>query len=92
MPHSLRKFLYQELHEEVGHLEVGRLYALPRERLHWPNMQSDIKNHTSKSCRCIMDKNPKINTHASCGALDSKMPFQLVSLDFVKVESCKGGF
>ena len=92
MPFPLRKFVYQELHEEMGHLGIDRVYALARERFYWPNMESDIENHISKACKCVMDKKPNVNTRAPCGSLDSKMPFELVSLDFMKVDKCKGGF
>lgn len=37
LPQKLRRTVYRELHEEMGHLGVERLLALARERFYWPH-------------------------------------------------------
>ena len=38
LPASLRRLLYQELHENMGHLGHERVYSLARDRCYWPFM------------------------------------------------------
>ena len=34
---SLRRLIYKELHENMGHLGPERVYQLPKNRFYWPS-------------------------------------------------------
>ena len=44
LPASLRWLLYQELHENMGHLGHERVYSLAGDRCYWPFMGKDIEH------------------------------------------------
>ena len=48
LPASLRWLLYQELHENMGHLGHERVYSLARDRCYWPFMGRDIEHFITK--------------------------------------------
>ena len=43
LPQELRRRVYKELHEDMGHLGTERVLALARDRFYWPYMRKDIE-------------------------------------------------
>ena len=53
---SLRWLLYQELHEDMGHLGHDRVYSVALDHCYWPFMGRDIEHFVTKICRCVRQK------------------------------------
>lgn len=92
LPPRFHRTVYRELHEEMGHLGVERVLHLARERFFWPNMRRDIEHHLTHECSCLKQKRPNVKPRAPMENIQSTAPFELVSLDFIHLESSKGGY
>ena len=92
LPEKYKRLVYKELHEEMGHLGFDRVLTLARDRFYWPRMASDIKHFVTKVCTCLKDKRPNLNRKAPLQPIITTEPFELVSIDFLHLEKCKGGY
>lgn len=48
LPKKYHHIIYQELHEEMGHLGVERVVQLAREHFFWPYMQRDTTHFVTR--------------------------------------------
>ena len=92
MPKKYRKRVYEELHENMGHLGADRVIELARERFYWPFMRADITHYVTKVCQCLKQPKPAVHVNAPLQPIISTGPFQLVSMDFVHLEPSSGGY
>ncbi|KAL6471946.1 hypothetical protein MHYP_G00205960 [Metynnis hypsauchen] len=92
LPRKFRGMVLQMLHNEMGHQGVDRTSSLVRERFFWPHMQKDIDHHVLKSCTCLKQKKPSRETRAPLTSIVTTQPFELVSIDFLHLDKCKGGY
>ena len=92
LPLKLRKVVYKELHEEMGHLGADRVYQLAKDRFYWPHMMQDITHYVTKVCPCLKQRRPNLSTRAPMQSISSSSPFELVSIDFVHLERSSGGY
>ena len=58
LPKKYHKRVYEELHENMGHLGADRVVELARERFYWPFMRADITHYVTKMCRCLKQRKP----------------------------------
>lgn len=92
VPPKFRPLILNQLHEEMGHLGVERTLHLVRERFFWPHMQRDVEHHINKVCSCVKRKRPQRAVRAPLTNIVTTYPFELVSIDFLHLEKCKGGY
>lgn len=92
VPPKFRPLILNQLHEEMGHLGVERTLHLARERFFWPHMQRDIEHHINKVCSCVKRKRPQRAVRAPLTSIATTYPFELVAIDFLHLEKCKGGY
>ncbi|KAM9735208.1 uncharacterized protein ACNS7B_014526 [Menidia menidia] len=92
IPPKFRPLILKQMHEEMGHLGVERTLHLVRERFFWPHMQRDIEHHINKVCSCVKRKRPQKAVRAPLTSIVTTYPFELVSIDFLHLEKCKGGY
>uniref|UniRef100_A0A3P9KJ86 Gypsy retrotransposon integrase-like protein 1 n=1 Tax=Oryzias latipes TaxID=8090 RepID=A0A3P9KJ86_ORYLA len=92
LPKKFHKLIYKELHEDIGHLGVERVLTLIRDRFYWPRMQKDIEHYVTQGCSCLKNKRPNKPTRAPLINITTTYPFELVSVDFLHLEKCKGGY
>lgn len=92
LPSKFYPLIYRELHEEMGHLGVERTLHLVRNRFYWPHMQRDIEHYITKVCSCIKSKRPNRQTRAPLKSIVTTYPFEMVSIDYLHLEKCKGGY
>ena len=78
---SLRDLVYQELHEEMGHLGGERLYQLAKERFYWPGMEKDIKDFIRNKCICLTQKKPHMLPQAPFRSVKLSGPMDIVGID-----------
>jgi transposase InsO family protein len=76
----------------MGHLGSDRVEELCRQRFYWPCMRTDIEDFIKKKCTCIASKKPNVREQALLIPVESSYPFEIVSVDYLKLDPCKGGF
>ena len=92
LPESLHDMVFVELHQKMGHLGLERVLDLARRRFFWPHMGADIDHFIKKKCSCVISKKPNVPERAPLQPIHATRPFEMVSIDFLKVDKCKGGY
>ena len=92
LPKALKSIVYDELHSKMGHLGAERVCDLARERFFWPHMAKDIEDFIANKCRCLIQKKPHTEKTAPMGRITSSSPLEIVSIDFVHLETSSGGY
>ncbi|KAK3525684.1 hypothetical protein QTP70_004904 [Hemibagrus guttatus] len=92
LPTQLKRTVLREMHDEMGHQGLDRTTSLIRDRFFWPYMQKDIENYVLRTCCCIKQKKPCRETRAPLKNIKTTHPFELVSIDFLHLDKCKGGY
>ncbi|XP_022082929.1 uncharacterized protein LOC110975093 [Acanthaster planci] len=55
-------------------------------------MKRDVEHYCTRVCRCLKDKPPARYNKESLGTITTTAPFEVVSVDFLRLERSKGGF
>ena len=92
LPEVYHPIVYAELHAKMGHLASDRVEDLARMRFYWPHMCKDIDFYIRNKCSCVMSKKPNVAERAALKPISSSYPFEIVSIDFLHLDRCKGGF
>ena len=92
LPKCYRPLAIKHLNDDLGHLGADRVIELARERFYWPHMARDINHFVTNMCQCIRSKKPVVNFRAPALSNITSAPFELVSIDFVHLEKCVGGY
>ena len=89
LPEEYRKAALQGCHDQVGHLGRDRTLELLRDRYFWPGMTKEASDYVAHCERCIRRKIPP--NRAPLINISSSFPLELVCIDYLSLESCKGG-
>ena len=92
LPECLHHLVYIELHQKMGHLGLEKVMDLSRRRFFWPHMEADTDYFIKKQCTCIVSKKPNIPERAPLVPIQATYPFEIVAIDYLKVDRGKGGF
>ena len=92
LPKEYHYLVYKHLHEQLGHLGVDRVMELARKRFYWSGMYKDIEKYVKCVCKCLKDKKPNIQHREELGRIESTQPFEVICIDFLHLDKCKGGF
>ena len=55
-------------------------------------MSADVQNYIQKKCRCVANKAPNVKERAPLVPIEATHPFQMVSIDYLKLEPCKNKY
>lgn len=91
IPTELKPTVLRELHNEMGHQGFDRTLSLIRDRFFWPYMQRETEQYVM-SCACLKQKKPSRETRTPLVNITTTYPFELVSVDFLHVDKCRGGY
>lgn len=86
IPQALRS-----LHNDLGHPGRDRTISLLRERFYWPGMLQDTEKWIQKCDRCLKNKT-QTNSRAPLINIKTSQPLELICMDFLSLETSKGGF
>uniref|UniRef100_A0A3B3SXZ0 Gypsy retrotransposon integrase-like protein 1 n=1 Tax=Paramormyrops kingsleyae TaxID=1676925 RepID=A0A3B3SXZ0_9TELE len=92
LPRTYHELVYKELHKDMGHLGAERVLNLIRDRFYWAHMKRDVEHYVTRVCSCLRSKRPNRVTRAPLTNITTTYPFELVSIDFLHLERCKGGY
>lgn len=91
LPEKYKETVLKELHNKMGHQGMDRTTSLIQDRFFWPYMRKEIEQYVL-SCTCLKQKTPARETRAPLTNIVTTQPFELVSVDFLHLDKCKGGY
>ena len=89
LPKRFRAEALRRCHDEMGHLGGERTVQLLRERFFWVSMRSEVLRYVANCLPCIRRKTPATQ-RAHLEKMESVGPMELVCIDFLTLEPCKG--
>ncbi|KAI4887981.1 hypothetical protein NFI96_001880 [Prochilodus magdalenae] len=92
LPEQYKARVLEELHNNMGHQGAERTVSLVRDRFFWPHLQSDVEHYVTRACVCLKQKKPSRENRAPLTNIVTTQPFELVSVDFLHLDQCKGGY
>ena len=88
LPRKLIPEVLQSCHDDMGHQGRQRTLSLVRERFFWPRMYTEVISYVTSCNRC---QHSKATPHvAPMMPIQVSQPFELVHMDFLSLEKCKG--
>ena len=83
LPSNFRRRVVLACHDEMGHLGMDRTLLLLQDRVYWPGMSKDIREHIRTCGRCerFKDKPAKEEIEQT----DAHYPLELVHVDFLTI-------
>lgn len=90
VPKEVTPIILQHLHNNMGHPGRDRTTSLVIDRFYWPRMRRDIATWIEECDRCLKFKTPD-NQRAELVSIRTSYPLELVCMDYLTLEPCKGG-
>ena len=83
LPAPYRKHVVLACHDEMGHLGMDRTLLLLQDRVYWPGMSKDVREHIRKWDRCerFKDKPDKEEIEQT----EAQYPLEMVHVDFLMI-------
>ena len=91
IPVKSRECVLKSVHDKAGHMGRERTIALLRPRCFWPGMYTEVKKYIQDCARCLRRKYP-VDQVAPLENLSSTQPMELVCIDYLTLETSKGGY
>lgn len=92
LPRRYHELVYKELHQNMGHLGTERVLNVIRDWFYWPHKQREVEHYVTRVCNCLRSKRPNKVTRAPLNNITTTYQFKLVSIDFLHLEMCNGGY
>ena len=108
LPEVYHNLVFAELHQKMARLAANRVKDLAKQRFYWPYMVKDIGNYVQRKCSCVISKKPNCTERAPLVPIEraplvpteraplvpieATYPFELISIDYLHLNKCKGGF
>ena len=83
LPNNFRRRVLLACHDEMGHLGMDRTLLLLQDRVYWPGMSKDVRDHIRTCGRCerFKDRPDKEEIEQT----DAHYPLELVHVDFLTI-------
>ncbi|XP_062593574.1 uncharacterized protein K02A2.6-like, partial [Saccostrea cucullata] len=91
LPDHFKDVVFIGIHKEVGHPGIEKTIWLAKQRFYYPGLEQDIKARVENCERCIRSKTP-VRPRANLHPITSTKPLEILCIDFLSLEKCKGGF
>ena len=77
LPYKFRKRMVLACHDEMGHLEMDRTLLVLQDRVYWPGMSKDVRNHIRTCTKYQVPSMEEISQ------TEVSYPLELVHVDFL---------
>ncbi|MCG8033934.1 MAG: DDE-type integrase/transposase/recombinase, partial [Candidatus Thiodiazotropha taylori] len=91
LPDALKDIVFQAYHDDLGHQGRDRTVSLISNRFYFPRINQFIAEKVRNCGRCIRRKTTPLKA-ASLVNITSSAPMELVCIDYLSLETSKGGF
>ena len=91
VPPDLVNEVLRSSHNNIGHPGRDKTTSFIRDRFFWPGMTHDIEEWIKGCKRCLLRKSPT-NSKAPLVSIKTSEPLELVCLDYLTLETSKGGY
>ena len=91
LPKRYQSEALNSMHDQMGHMGRERTLDLLIERFYWTNISKDVAEYISRCDRCLRRKS-LTNQKAPLVNITTSYPMELVSIDYLTLETSKGGF
>ena len=91
LPAALIPKVLRSLHTDLGHPGRDKTISLVKDRFYWPGMIKDIEDWIKHCHRCLLRKTPT-SDRAPLISITTYQPLELVCMDFLQLETSKGGY
>jgi len=92
IPSVQRRYLFELVHDDMGHLGQERTLDLLRERCYWPRMQVQVEGWIRGCGRCLRRNKTGVQHQAELHPIVSSAPLEVVCMDYLGVEESVGGY
>jgi transposase InsO family protein/dUTPase len=92
VPEHLRTIVLSMSHDDLGHLGRDKTISIAQERFYWTGLTKSVEDHIRNCKVCICAKTPYVPSYAPLVNIVTTRPFELVCMDFLSLEECKGRF
>ena len=89
LPECRKAEVLRALHDDAGHQGSDKTLSLLKERFFWPGMTTEVAKYVEQCGRCVRFK--KRASVAPLSPILTTEPLELVSTDFLKVDSSSSG-
>ena len=91
LPAALIPKVLRSLHTYLGHPGHDKTISLVKDHFYWLGMMKDIEDWIKHCHRCLLRKTPT-SDRAPLISKTTYQPLELVCMDFLQLETLKGGF
>lgn len=92
IPKHKKQDVLKLIHDDMGHLGRDKTVSLAQERFFWIGLIKDIEHKVKHCYRCLCAKSPNLPQKAPLVSIVTTRPLELVCMDFVSLETSKGGY
>ena len=82
-----RPLVLKDLQSNMDHLGTEKVFDLTREGFYWPRVHTQITEYVTQVCTWLKDRAPNIYTRAPLQNSASTMLLELISIEFLNVQS-----
>ena len=87
LPAPYRRHIILACHDEMGHLGMDRTLLLLQDRVYWPGMSKDVREHIRTCDRCEQFKNWP--DREEIDQTEAQYPLEMVHVDFLMIAGRK---
>ena len=81
LPYKFQKRMVLACHDEMGHLGMDRTLLVLQDRVYWPGMSKDVRNHIRTCGHCEQFK--QLPSTEEISQTEASYPLELVHVDFL---------
>ena len=91
LPKKYHTEALNSVHDQMGHMGRERTLDLLTARFYWTNISNDVADYVASCDRCLRRKS-LTTQKAPLVNITTSYPLELVSIDYLTLETSKGGF
>ena len=83
LPAEFRKRIVLACHNEMGHMGMDRVLLLLQDRVYWPAMSRDVRDHIRTCGRCERFKS--VQEEEEISQIEASYLLELIHIDYLQI-------